>query len=253
MKVQLKKSSILPRMLSAILLVMLISGCNYQVKKSLDGGAGIAANKGEATIAFDEVYTRVFKAYCTKCHTDFANYANVMEDVVPGNSAASPLFARLKNNVGGDMPGKGNPMIPDAAAALIRDWIDSGAPEKLSKEPAQPTGPTPQPTPVSGPEPVVTPTFTDLEVKVFSKKCTTCHSNIEKAAGFSLENYDDLVSNARLIVAGDSSKSGIFISVSGNVPYMPPKRAVAAGFTKVLTDDEKGALKAWIDAGALRN
>lgn len=266
-----------------LVFLVIFAGCNYQVKKDLGGatangggntgsGAGPGPGKVQASISFENVSTQVLKPECSKCHSEFATYAGVMDDVTPGQSAASPLFARLKNN-GGDMPARGKPMISDEAAALIRDWIDAGAPEKVAVITLKPVEPAPEVPPVAPPvtapappvappiappaQSAVAPTFTDLEAKVFSQKCTMCHSDARKAAGFSLENYEGLAGNARLIVPGDSSKSGIYVSVilapPATEPYMPPKRAVAAGFAKVLTEDESAALKAWIDAGALRS
>jgi hypothetical protein len=205
--------------------------------------------------------------------------------------------------------GAGAGPLPDDEAALLRDWVNSGAPEtaivptpsqpspedpgKIEKpvpSPGEPTPgkplPVPEPTPL--PEPTATPmplpipgqpapppepqptpieptpappsdvnpptaTYSDLQAKVFSKKCTMCHNDQDKVDGFSLEHYSGIVSNSRLITKGNSQKSGIYVSVTGAKPYMPPKRAVAAGRVQPLSEAEKTALQQWIDAGALEN
>jgi uncharacterized membrane protein len=202
---------------------------------------------------FSEVESKVLTQYCTKCHSEFGTYKELMAsgNVVPGKATDSNLFKYLKNN-GGSMPMRGA-MIPAAAADMIRDWINGGAVDSPTAAPVEPVPVQPAPAPAPAPAPIVNPTFTDLEAKVFSQKCTMCHSDSQKVAGFSLEKYDGIVANARLIKKGDSKNSGLFVSVSGPNAYMPPKRAVDAGSVKVLTDDEKDALKSWIDAGALRN
>ncbi len=161
---------------SLSLLLMFLAGCNYQVKKNAGSGPAANGNKPVAAIAFEEVYSKVLNTYCTKCHDDFANYATVMEDVKAGSASTSPLFLRLKNN-GGDMPGRGNPMIPQEAATLIRDWIDSGAVDTSNGESTKPPGPAPvpippvpvpEPTPVPVPSsaPIVNPASTDLDANV---------------------------------------------------------------------------------------
>ena len=71
--------------------------------------------------------------------------------------------------------------------------------------------------------------------------------------GFAFEHYDAIVANPRLIVKGNAEQSGLYVSVAGDDAFMPPKRAVASGRVQALTQEEKEALKAWIDAGALEN
>lgn len=214
-------------------------------------------------------------------------------DVVAGNAAGSDLVTRLKNFGGDMPRGGAGPIPDEEAALIrdwINNGAteDGSAPaQQKPAEPAQPEQPAQpaQPAPAPQPDPVpaqpapapaqpapapaqpapapgqnppppaetVTATYSDLQSKVFSQKCTMCHSDAKKAAGFSLEHYNDIVSNARLIAKGNSNKSGLFVSVSGPDAFMPPKRAVSAGMVQPLTDAEKTALQQWIDAGALEN
>ena len=255
------------------------------------GGAGEGGGVGEEAIVFADVQP-ILLARCATCHhheDDFKTFASTMStgDVVAGNAEGSDLVARLKN-FGGDMPLRKEP-IPEQEANLIKAWIAGGALETAeSAKPTEPTQPAPvepapepqplpgptepapapgnPPTPVEpapAPQPAPTPdvqpvqnitaTYSDLQAQVFSKKCTLCHNDKNRTAGFSLEHYNDLVSNARLIVKGDSRASGVYVSVAGQDAFMPPKRAVDAKMVAPLTDIEKIALQQWIDAGALEN
>lgn len=233
----------------------LAAGCNYQVKKTggLGGGVGGGStSKPEVAIYFADVQP-ILDRSCVKCHDELATYAEVMGSgtVVAGNAARSELFTRLKNNPGGDMPKRAN-ALSDADAALIRDWINGGA---LLGEPADapaPTEPAPAPVPPADPVPSLA-TYTELQAQVFAKKCTMCHGDTSDAAGFSLEHYDAIVANPRLIVKGNAEQSGLYVSVAGDDAFMPPKRAVTSGRVQALTQEEKDALKAWIDAGAPQN
>lgn len=78
-----------------------------------------------------------------------------------------------------------------------------------------------------------------------------CHSDRQRVAGFSLEHYDEITANSRLIDHSDLAASGLLESVVDD--YMPPKRAVKAGTVSPLTADEKAALESWIRAGAPNN
>jgi uncharacterized membrane protein len=261
--------SVMKATVASLLAVLLVTGCNYQVKKSDDSNGGNPpGSKPTVALYFADVQPILDRA-CVKCHQEFAAYDTLMKenDIVPGNASESPLFLRLRNNPGGDMPKKGNP-LSDPEASLIRDWINGGALLGVSAEPPPSTDPQPIPVPVPvpsatpSPVPSATPTpapepalatFSSLEAQVFSKKCTRCHGDKTLAAGFSLEHYDSIVANKRLIVKGNSASSGLFVSVSGANAFMPPKRAVASGKVQKLTEDEVAALKAWIDAGAQQN
>lgn len=251
-----------------------MAGCNYQVKKTSGTASGGApASKPEVLVYFADIQP-ILDRSCTKCHEEFASYDDLMASgaVKGGDAQNSELYNRLAGVPGGNMP-KRAPPLPDAEAALIRDWINAGAllaanqtppPDAKPSEPAPapqppepapadpPPTPTPMPTPTPTPVPVLA-TYTELQAQVFSQKCTMCHGDKSQAAGFSLEHYDSLVANPRLILAGKSAESGLYVSVAGADAYMPPKRAVSSGRVQPLTEDEKEALRIWIDSGAPNN
>ena len=121
----------------------------------LDGVASVDSKKGPPTFA--GIYSQVIAKYgCTapKCHgaeaQDMAifisvksaydlivNKASKVKDcqflpiVLPGKPENSVLYTKIKDGVktcGGKMP-VGTDGLPDAAAALVYDWIKAGAPK----------------------------------------------------------------------------------------------------------------------------
>lgn len=237
---------------------------------------------GTEPIDFATVSAKVFQPYCIQCHHHFNDYSKIMDHVTAGDPSKSEIYTRLMNN-GGDMPKNGSP-LPADAVALLRDWITQGAAETLggatappastqppaAPQPAAPQPAAPQPGPAAPAQPaqptapaqpapapaIVNPTFSDLEAKVFSQKCTVCHSDKSNVAGFSLESYDGFINNARAIVKGNSAKSGIWVAVQPNSDgpgayYMPMQPRT--GTIAPVTQQESDALQAWIDAGAVRN
>lgn len=329
-----------------------LSACNAKVmKESAKPDGGVSKGKPTAAITFADVKTRVLDSACIRCHSEFKTYQSLMDDVVAGDALSSNLYTNLQN-VGGNMPKGTSIMIPDADAALIRDWIDSGAPEFLSAPVGAPTAPiaTPTPNPVRPPGPVYfdevktkvfdakcshchgagsdngdfttyatvmgfvkpgdflkskvvselqnfggempkggtplspdelallktwietgslesaqtpvptpvptpaatpssgVPTFADIQGRILLPKCVMCHSDKQMVSNFSLEHYDAVVANARLIDLKSPDASGIYASVVDD--FMPYKAAVAKGTVQVLTSAEKALLKTWVEAGA---
>ena len=103
---------------------------------------------------FSTIQTQILTPSCTSCHTDegrtpsgglnlksgvaYANLVGVASTgkpgairVVAGNPAGSYLVQKLEGAadiVGLRMPRNGPPYLSDAQVALIRQWIQSGAP-----------------------------------------------------------------------------------------------------------------------------
>jgi mono/diheme cytochrome c family protein len=79
----------------------------------------------------------ILKAHCFRCHgpdgQPKGGFGYVLEreqliarnKVVPGKPAQSELYQRI---VKGEMPPKDRPRVSNAELALLRDWIDAGAP-----------------------------------------------------------------------------------------------------------------------------
>lgn len=76
---------------------------------------------------------------------------------------------------------------------------------------------------------------------ILEAACARCHSGGSPLAGFSIETYADVM---KQVVAGDSSKSEIYLRVSsGSMPLGGP----------ALSSDQVDRIKLWIDQGAKEN
>jgi len=96
----------------------------------------------EAAVNYKDHVLPVLRKHCLNCHSadkskadlDVSSYTALMtggssgEAVKPGNAAQSLLFRVTNHEVEPNMPPKG-PKIPDADLAILKKWIDSGAPE----------------------------------------------------------------------------------------------------------------------------
>jgi len=107
------------------------------------------------TVTFStQIQQQIFNPACTACHTDdgrtpssnlnlksgvaISNLVNVASvgkagetRVIPGNPSGSYLIKKLEGAadiVGLRMPRNGPPYLTDAQVALIRQWIQNGAP-----------------------------------------------------------------------------------------------------------------------------
>src|SRR3989441_3470471 len=99
----------------------------------------------KATIDFDRDVKPIFESVCFRCHgperpkshfrldnrdSALKGGENNREDIIPGNSAGSPLIhyvTRLVPEMEMPPPGKGSPLTA-AQISLLRAWIDQGAP-----------------------------------------------------------------------------------------------------------------------------
>ena len=96
----------------------------------------------KAAVNFKDHVQPVLRTHCLNCHNadkakadlDVSTYAAVIaggssgDTVKPGNAGQSLLFKVTNHDVEPHMPPKG-PKIPAADLALIKAWIDGGAPE----------------------------------------------------------------------------------------------------------------------------
>lgn len=75
-------------------------------------------------------------------------------------------------------------------------------------------------------------TFSWINSNILQTKCTSCHRNFS--------NYDGIKS---IIVSGNADQSAFYSRVADD--SMPPENA--------LSNDEKAAIKDWINSGAANN
>lgn len=131
------------------------------------------AAPAEPKVTFDEHVKPIFRAKCANCHNtdkkvaglDLTNYTAMMQGggsgaaVEPGDSSVSYLWMVVSHESEPYMP-PNSPKMDDASLAIIKEWIDLGAPEnkgsKVSKKKSvdlslagvptgKPEGPPPMP------------------------------------------------------------------------------------------------------------
>ena len=118
----------------------------HAIRRFLAGGVAflLAVAAGAAAPDFERDVQPVFAAHCVKCHgpekqkggyrldarrVAFTGGDGSAPNIVPGNAAASPL---LRYVTGADpdlrIPPEGEKPLSAAEIAVLREWIESGAP-----------------------------------------------------------------------------------------------------------------------------
>ncbi|MDY3553894.1 c-type cytochrome domain-containing protein [Gemmata sp. JC717] len=130
----------LPRLLCPLAVSLVAFGLPHAQPAKTDPKAD-PAKKADAVTYKDHVLP-VLRKHCLNCHNadkassdlDVSTYQALMaggasgEAVKPGNPGQSPLYRVTAHEVEPKMPPKG-PKIPDADLAVLKKWIEGGAPE----------------------------------------------------------------------------------------------------------------------------
>jgi uncharacterized membrane protein len=125
-RVSTLKSSIFS-VLSGSVVVLSLNACNFNEQKGETDDTVVEVT--EADLNYANVNTKFFSLYCLSCHSsaggnragiNLESYANVMAQL-----------DRVKGTVleEGSMPPSGSPPVSAGAAALLKAWIDAGAPQ----------------------------------------------------------------------------------------------------------------------------
>lgn len=163
--------------------------------------------------------------------------------ILPGNAQDSPLIARVEGRAEPQMPLDGPPFLNETEIALLRGWIDAGAPG-----PEQPTAP-----PATTPDPMVDGIVTYPEVRrIFGQRCIECHSDNGKydtpPEALRLDSLDAILRGGDRIVVipGNPAASEVIRRVRGladpKMPFDGPPW---------LDEADIVLLEAWIAGGAL--
>ena len=123
----------------AVLVILLAHGCGAVIDSDETlqarprGGAGGGDDLSTEDASFSGDVLPILVEYCGNCHgasdaaggISLSSYDAVMTQVQPGNAQASAAYSTI---VQGAMPPVGLPTPSDIERALIRSWIDAGAP-----------------------------------------------------------------------------------------------------------------------------
>ena len=231
------------------------TGCNSYKSKLVSP----ADNVMPASISYPFVMEKVFQPHCARCHSDaggndgdlnFETYDNIIASIHEINYEALTQQTMPPKKAGG--------ALPSFEQAILRTWIEAGAPkdEKAQPEPmpspdATPT-PTPEPLPSVPPTPVkepvvILPVWTEIHDKIFVPKCIKCHSAGGKAEDVPLDSKEFVIDPVNsLVTAGQPDQSELFVSITKvGKGQMPP---VKSGIK--LVAEEIDAIKTWILNGA---
>jgi len=105
---------------------------------------------------YDDDVKPIFARYCFGCHNagemrsglNLEAYSGVLKGggsgdaVIPGRPASSLLYKAVAREEGAPQMPLGGAKIPDAAIALIRDWIAQGVLETANSQPKGPVAPS---------------------------------------------------------------------------------------------------------------
>ncbi|WP_375554537.1 c-type cytochrome domain-containing protein [Roseovarius mucosus] len=221
------------------------------------GGAMVLLGLGSAAKAETwDVVLPIFEERCVACHSgEFAPLALRLETyeflisgsengpvVLPGDAAGSPLIARVEGRAEPRMPLDGPPFLDEAQIALLRGWVDAGAPG-----PSKPTE-----LPLTTEDPLADGIVTYPEVRrIFGQRCIECHSDNGK--------YETPPEALRLDTLADILRGGDRIAVIPGNPVASEVMRRVRGLSDPrmpldgppwLEETDIALLEAWIEGGA---
>ncbi len=222
-----------PYFLIVIVVTSLISACNYTRLKE----AGNATNQTLGTIDQNEkltmmnyefMKTRIIGPKCATCHGNSGNvnletYENVMSHL---GAIQKAVFVEQT------MPKRGS--LTTDEKRLLSNWIALGAPRESEAPP-----------PVDS-DPLV-PTYESINKHIFQAACINCHNPAGTGKRILFDKDSLLNSPLELIIPSNSDESGLVVAIERvDDKRMPPAKE---GYSK-LKDEEKAAIRKWIDNGA---
>lgn len=209
------------------------TGCNYNpfAKASTVVGQQKFAMTEEkiSQLSFALVTDRVFAPQCISCHGSSGGVSLRAFDAVKAN------IRRIEQTVfvEGSMPKDSR--LSEEQMAYLWNWIRIGAPEF-----AQDGG-------VINPPDPIQPTFNSIDKNIFQVTCVKCHRPDGTGKRILLDKVSLLTSPLELVIPSNSDESGLVIALErGDDKRMPPEDE---GYS-ALTDEEKMAVRKWIENGA---
>lgn len=213
-------------------IALTMGACAYQHDKGAESAARgqnpPSARGSAAAPGFAEVSAAVIGPRCASCHhhESYKQYATVFgarADIL------DQVFVQKR------MP-KGCTPLTDAESALLRRWLDAGAPEQATAGTESPA-PGATATPVPAPTPVLSADNSPIPARVteafFKPHCIRCHDTTRAAGGL------DLTHPARVRGAIDSILHRYLV-----MQNMPPRRPAFES----ITEEQREILLDWIAA-----
>jgi len=197
-----------------------------------------------SAVTFEDNVEPILTANCVKCHgpelmtksMNLATFAGVIKGsesgtvIVPGNPEASLLFQKVS---AGAMP-KGAQPLSSQEMAVIREWIEAGAPSTSGVSPAA----------------EVRLTSTDI-APIVLLRCAVCHGLRRQEGGLDLHTREGMLKGGEsgpALVPGKPDESLIIRKIRSG--EMPPKKRLREVSIKPITPAETEKLVKWIASGA---
>jgi len=112
---------------AALLAVAFAAGCNFHEDKT-DATPEPTLTVDPATLGYAEVRAQVFEKHCVNCHLGSAAFGGLSLGAFATTKARADEIKARVLSASPTMPPGG--AIPGDAAAVLRAWLDAGAPEK---------------------------------------------------------------------------------------------------------------------------
>jgi uncharacterized membrane protein len=257
--------------------LLLLSGCSFKIEKLSSAVenplGGLRLREGQIP-GFNLVFEKVLQPKCLSCHSgagaargvDVSSYLKLLASpgaVTASDPGHSSLYTSLLDSARVRMPWMSTALHP-AEVALVRQWIDGGAPEhgtdgydpnpEPSVEPsAEPsTGPslepsvepTPDPTPSTTPAPSLRVSYEQIKTRILEPRCTMCHGSWSPV---NLTTYEAIMASPSLVTAGNPEESRLY---TANLPTAGMRMPLGQD---PISDDDLRLLRSWIEQGAENN
>jgi uncharacterized membrane protein len=220
------------RLLIYFSLVFTLLGCGnfFRDKNNLAGSiSGEGGSSAVATIDFAEVKQKIFEPHCVKCHSNYANFLSVKQNL-------SGILNSIEQN---RMPKNSSPLTEDLKN-ILRTWFAEGANETLDQ------GSSNEPT--ADDITILKPTWDYLSLHIFEPKCLVCHSPVGKAPWIDFSNRASMAKTLlKHIDFKNPEESNLVIRLRDTeepMPPLPPQSAIPQ-----LTEEEVVVVVEWIKAG----
>lgn len=217
-------------MKSILILLLIISSCNYKIDKSKLDDVQVS-DEMLNIVSYKQLRSEVLIPKCLSCHgnsggvnletyeSTFKHFADIrrssLQTKTMPKAPVSPLDSRQME--------------------VLTAWIEAGGPEKpRNSDPPD----TQENEPQSG--------FIKIKQEIIDPKCLFCHMPGEHAGHIPLNTREDLLnSSLNLLVPGNSDQSLFYtITGPGAMNMMPPIGV------EPLTETQRDMIKVWIQDGA---
>lgn len=225
------------------LALTLIVGCNYRIDKTGDADQANSAGQIDPGVPIDWrlIQSKVLSS-CMGCHS--GRTSPYLGDYTSVSAHLTTIWSEVST---GSMPPPSSGLGPLSACptAVLRRWIDLGAPQTSSvtvgelAECANQTAETPlAEMPLN---------YQTLENRILKPRCQSCHNPADNsdAGAILFSPYAELIKNPRRWRApGATSKIVRLLRTEDVEDRMPPPKAGPA-----LSEEEIKFVESWIDAG----